>query len=102
MTLTLYVTCLAGRAMELGRKCLEIWGVQARGRAGVGEDQPAAAPEAVLFLSELSPDPSLAPNLPAGRAMELGRECLEIWGYKRVDELVWVKTNQLQHLMLWS
>jgi hypothetical protein len=35
----------------------------------------------------------------AGRAMELGRECLEIWGYKRVDELVWVKTNQLQRLI---
>ena len=27
--------------------------------------------------------------------MELGRECLEIWGYKRVDELIWVKTNQV-------
>ena len=23
--------------------------------------------------------------------MELGRECLEIWGYKRVDELIWVR-----------
>ncbi|GMH41060.1 hypothetical protein BSKO_08970 [Bryopsis sp. KO-2023] len=34
-----------------------------------------------------------------GRAMELGRECLELWGYKRVDELVWVKTNQLQRLI---
>ena len=34
-----------------------------------------------------------------GRAMELGRECLEIWGYKRVDELIWVKTNQLQRLI---
>ena len=31
--------------------------------------------------------------------MELGRECLEIWGYKRVDELIWVKTNQLQRLI---
>ena len=30
-----------------------------------------------------------------GRAMELGRECLEIWGYKRVEEIIWVKTNQL-------
>ncbi|CAK0783651.1 hypothetical protein CVIRNUC_006850 [Coccomyxa viridis] len=34
-----------------------------------------------------------------GRAMELGRECLDIWGYKRVDELIWVKTNQLQRLI---
>ena len=35
----------------------------------------------------------------AGRAMELGRECLQLWGYKRVDELIWVKTNQLQRLI---
>ena len=34
-----------------------------------------------------------------GRAMELGRELLEIWGYKMVDELIWVKTNQLQRLI---
>ncbi|KAI8916970.1 N6-adenosine-methyltransferase 70 kDa subunit [Powellomyces hirtus] len=34
-----------------------------------------------------------------GRAMELGRECLAIWGYKRVDELVWVKIMQLQKLI---
>ncbi|XP_065672407.1 N6-adenosine-methyltransferase subunit METTL3 isoform X3 [Hydra vulgaris] len=34
-----------------------------------------------------------------GRAIELGRECLEVWGYKRVDELIWVKTNQLQRLI---
>lgn len=34
-----------------------------------------------------------------GRAMELGRECLMEWGYERSDELVWVKTNQLQRLI---
>ncbi|KAJ3335415.1 hypothetical protein HDU93_005596, partial [Gonapodya sp. JEL0774] len=34
-----------------------------------------------------------------GRAMELGRECLQIWGYDRVEELIWVKTNQLQRLI---
>jgi len=34
-----------------------------------------------------------------GRAMELGRECLAYWGYDRVDELIWVKTNQLQRLI---
>ena len=25
--------------------------------------------------------------------MELGRECLTLWGYRRVEELVWVKIN---------
>ncbi|GFH06369.1 predicted protein [Haematococcus lacustris] len=34
-----------------------------------------------------------------GRAMELGRECLKLWGYDRVDELIWVKTNQLNRLI---
>uniref|UniRef100_A0A7S4B4V4 Uncharacterized protein n=1 Tax=Chrysotila carterae TaxID=13221 RepID=A0A7S4B4V4_CHRCT len=34
-----------------------------------------------------------------GRAMELGRECLDIWGYKFVQELLWVKTNQLQRII---
>ena len=34
-----------------------------------------------------------------GRAMELGRECLTLWGYERVGELIWVKTNQLQRLI---
>jgi hypothetical protein len=33
-----------------------------------------------------------------GRAMELGRECLKLWGYERVDEIIWVKTNQLVRL----
>ncbi|KAJ0971095.1 hypothetical protein J5N97_019054 [Dioscorea zingiberensis] len=34
-----------------------------------------------------------------GRAMELGRDCLELWGYKRVEEIIWVKTNQLQRII---
>eukprot|EP00048_Salpingoeca_helianthica_P007968 m.116662 g.116662 ORF g.116662 m.116662 type:complete len:568 (+) comp14472_c1_seq2:953-2656(+) len=34
-----------------------------------------------------------------GRAMELGRECLKRWGYERVDELIWIKTNQLHRLI---
>ncbi|KAG2186817.1 hypothetical protein INT44_003043 [Umbelopsis vinacea] len=33
------------------------------------------------------------------RAMELGRECLMNWGYELVQELVWVKTNQLQRII---
>lgn len=28
-----------------------------------------------------------------GRALELGRECLAEWGYKQVEELVWVKVT---------
>ncbi|KAJ6539104.1 MT-A70-domain-containing protein [Mycena capillaripes] len=34
-----------------------------------------------------------------GRAMEVGRECLKVWGYTRVDEVIWVKTNQLQRVI---
>lgn len=34
-----------------------------------------------------------------GRAVELGRELLNIWGYDRVDDIIWVKTNQLQRLI---
>lgn len=30
-----------------------------------------------------------------GRALEVGRECMRFWGYTRVDEVVWVKTNQV-------
>ena len=33
------------------------------------------------------------------RAMELGRECLTLWRYERVDELIWVKANQLQRII---
>ena len=29
-----------------------------------------------------------------GRAMEKGRQCLEKWGYKKAEEIVWVKLNQ--------
>ncbi|KAG5353183.1 hypothetical protein C0989_009560 [Termitomyces sp. Mn162] len=32
-----------------------------------------------------------------GRAMEVGRECMRVWGYTRVDEVIWVKTNQARH-----
>uniref|UniRef100_A0A8D2DDH0 mRNA m(6)A methyltransferase n=1 Tax=Sciurus vulgaris TaxID=55149 RepID=A0A8D2DDH0_SCIVU len=34
-----------------------------------------------------------------GRAMELGRECLNHCGYERVDEIIRVKTNQLQRII---
>jgi mRNA m6A methyltransferase catalytic subunit len=31
-----------------------------------------------------------------GRAMEVGRECMRVWGYTRVDEVIWVKINQVK------
>jgi len=34
-----------------------------------------------------------------GRAMELGRQCLEKWGYTSKQELIWIKTNALQRLI---
>ncbi|KAM3139893.1 hypothetical protein pb186bvf_007924 [Paramecium bursaria] len=34
-----------------------------------------------------------------GRAMELGRECLSLWGYRRVEELVWIKVNQMHRII---
>ena len=48
---------------------------------------PALQDEGILFLWV------------TGRAMEVGRECLRVWGYTRVDEVVWVKTNQLQRVI---
>lgn len=34
-----------------------------------------------------------------GRAAELARDCMKTWGYRRVEEIVWVKTNQLQRII---
>lgn len=48
---------------------------------------PALQDEGVIFLWV------------TGRAMELGRECLALWGYERCDEVIWVKTNQLQRII---
>ncbi|KAJ1531163.1 N6-adenosine-methyltransferase subunit mettl3, partial [Cladochytrium tenue] len=31
--------------------------------------------------------------------MEVARDCLRFWGYRRVDEIVWVKTNQAQRII---
>ncbi|EIW67329.1 mRNA methyltransferase [Tremella mesenterica] len=52
-----------------------------------------------LPLPSLQPDWGILALWVTGRAMELGRELISLWGYKRVDELVWVKTNQLQRLI---
>eukprot|EP01054_Gregarina_sp_Poly1_P002585 Gregarina_sp_Poly_1__2584@NODE_16_length_22882_cov_82_653956_g14_i0_p2_GENE_NODE_16_length_22882_cov_82_653956_g14_i0NODE_16_length_22882_cov_82_653956_g14_i0_p2_ORF_typecomplete_len793_score120_63MTA70/PF05063_14/8_6e57BioT2/PF15368_6/0_049_NODE_16_length_22882_cov_82_653956_g14_i03562380 len=34
-----------------------------------------------------------------GRAMEIARDCMLAWGYRRVDELIWVKTNHLHRII---
>jgi N6-adenosine-specific RNA methylase IME4 len=47
----------------------------------------------------LQPDGGVLFLWVTGRAMELGRECLGLWGYRQVQELVWVKSNQLQRLI---
>ncbi|WWD19012.1 hypothetical protein CI109_103469 [Kwoniella shandongensis] len=52
-----------------------------------------------LPVRSLQPDWGILCLWVTGRAMELGRELFALWGYKRVDELVWVKTNQLQRLI---
>ncbi|WWC71647.1 uncharacterized protein I206_105605 [Kwoniella pini CBS 10737] len=52
-----------------------------------------------LPLRSLQPDWGILCLWVTGRAMELGRELFSVWGYRRVDELVWVKTNQLQRLI---
>jgi len=45
------------------------------------------------------PIPALQDEGLTGCAMEIGLVCLRVWGYTRVDEVVWVKTNQFQHVI---
>ncbi|KAJ9117472.1 hypothetical protein QFC22_004322 [Naganishia vaughanmartiniae] len=51
------------------------------------------------------PIPSLQPTWGVlalwvtGRAMELARELFKAWGYRRIDEIVWVKVGQLGGLV---
>lgn len=52
-----------------------------------------------LPIPALQPDWGILCLWVTGRAMELGRELFSVWGYRRVDELVWVKVNQLQRLI---
>lgn len=50
-------------------------------------------------IPSLQPDWGILCLWVTGRAMELGRELFQLWGYNRVDELVWVKTSQLGRLI---
>lgn len=34
-----------------------------------------------------------------GRAMERARQIFDFWGYHQVEEIVWIKTNQLQKVI---
>lgn len=52
-----------------------------------------------LPISDLSAPNSLLFLWVTARAMELGRELLTYWGFKRVDEIVWAKTNQVGKLI---
>jgi len=50
-------------------------------------------------IPSLQPDWGILCLWVTGRAMELGRELFQQWGYRRLDELVWVKTSQLGRLI---
>jgi len=50
-------------------------------------------------IPSLQPDWGILCLWVTGRAMELGRELFQQWGYRRVDELVWVKVSQLGRLI---
>ncbi|KAH8082767.1 MT-A70-domain-containing protein [Filobasidium floriforme] len=52
-----------------------------------------------LPIPSLQPTWGLLALWVTGRAMELARELFALWGYRRVDEVVWVKTGQLGGLV---
>ncbi|ODO06699.1 hypothetical protein I350_04057 [Cryptococcus amylolentus CBS 6273] len=52
-----------------------------------------------LPIRALQPDWGILCLWVTGRAMEVGRVVFAHWGYRRVDELVWVKVNQVQRLI---
>jgi len=52
-----------------------------------------------LPIPSLQPTWGLLALWVTGRAMELARELFALWGYRRIDEVVWVKTGQLGGLV---
>lgn len=52
-----------------------------------------------LCIPDLQNDGGLLFLWVTGRAMEVGRDCLQAWGYQRIDEIVWVKISQLHRLI---
>ncbi|KAG6832914.1 hypothetical protein H0H92_004798 [Tricholoma furcatifolium] len=91
-----------GRGIEIVKRKLH--------KLGIGQG-PAGKPTPVLPYGTMTDDEMRAMPIPTlqdegllflwvtGRAMEVGRECMRVWGYTRVDEVVWVKTNQLQRVI---
>ncbi len=52
-----------------------------------------------LTIPQLQPTWGLLAMWVTGRAMELARELFKLWGYRRVEEIVWVKVGQLGGLV---
>ncbi|KAI5452955.1 methyltransferase [Naganishia albida] len=52
-----------------------------------------------LPIPSLQPTWGLLALWVTGRAMELARELFKTWGYRRIDEIVWVKVGQLGGLV---
>jgi N6-adenosine-specific RNA methylase IME4 len=72
------------------------------GSLGVPHMQPAQCTGCMWGISVLQDGGIIilcVATTPQGRCMELAREMLRNWGYARVDELVWVKVNQLNQLV---
>jgi mRNA (2'-O-methyladenosine-N6-)-methyltransferase len=53
----------------------------------------------LLPIPSLSAPTSLLFLWVTARAIELGRDLVAHWGFKRVDEIVWAKTNQVGKLI---
>lgn len=50
-------------------------------------------------IASLANESSLLFLWVTARAIELGRDLVSHWGYRRVDEILWAKTNQLSRLI---
>eukprot|EP01084_Bolivina_argentea_P078574 142594_1 len=52
-----------------------------------------------LGVGELADDNCLLFLWVTGRVMELARKCMERWGFECQEEILWIKTNQLQRII---
>jgi len=51
------------------------------------------------LMQECQPEVGIVFMWVTGRAMELARRLFATWGYRQVDEVIWLKTNQLQRVI---